>query len=515
MITAYTSESGAESVFEILRGEIAIERLIETNGQRKALCVSHSEKTPSLHVYDDHVHCFGCRFHGDVVDVWAVQRRIDRPIEAALDLAREFNVQLPAFSEEGGRKAEMRRRKEEKDLATARMLLKRLKDEISGGWAAVEWWEGRGFTSELRNRFLLSGTPETAVIPFWRRGGRIFGFIRRHLDEGPKYQNPEGEKSLFVPTPIKGELFLVEGYIDALAVAATDRNAIAVGGTNISDAQRAELQRIVQEGATIYILPDNDESGAEAARAWGRAFFPNAKICAASYGEGAKDIADNFAREGAQKTGEQLDWLMATSKDMIDIETEVAASIEGGVREKLAYSLENIVPLLARIGDDALRDATADIVVDQVKGLKKNWLTKAIKVEEGRVMAEMAHAMMQKAEAEAAQKAEEHRLKVASAQKEIDERLAKPGVLGKLRDAAAKMHNVRRDEKALELALLVALGAQPGAPSQREATRRQHPDDGSGGAGQEPYPRRRSEATSGGVLLCLRDRQRAKPLLRR
>jgi CHC2 zinc finger/Toprim domain len=34
----------------------------------KIVCPFHSEKTPSLHIYADHFHCFGCGAHGDRVD---------------------------------------------------------------------------------------------------------------------------------------------------------------------------------------------------------------------------------------------------------------------------------------------------------------------------------------------------------------------------------------------------------------------------------------------------------------
>ncbi|HZB09901.1 MAG TPA: toprim domain-containing protein [Rubrobacter sp.] len=449
------------SLFEVLRDRVGLDLIVSANGSGKARCVSpgHHDQDPSMHLYGDHAHCFACGFHCDVTDAWAAMRGFDKPVEAALDLAREFDVQLPEFSEEGRRRAEERRRKEEKDLATAQMLLRSLKDESCGGWDAVQWWEGRGFTSELRNRFLLSGTPGTAVIPFWRPGGRIFGLIRRHLDGKPKYQNPEGERPLFIPGPLGQEIFVVEGYIDALAVAATGRSAIAVGGTNISEAQGAELRGIISQGATIYILPDYDENGAQAARAWGREFFPQARVCQLSYGEGAKDIADAFARDGVRKTAEHLDRLMATSKAMIDIETELAAEIQGGPREKLSYALENIVPLLAKIRGIALRDATADIVVDRVKGLKKSWITKAIKAEEERIMREMMQAMMQEAETKTARRAQEYQEEVASAQEEINALLTPDG-LGRLRDTAAAMHNVYGDKEPLELALLVALGAQ-------------------------------------------------------
>lgn len=42
-----------------------------TSGRLVGLCPLHQEKTPSFHVYvdDDHYYCFGCRAHGDVIDL--------------------------------------------------------------------------------------------------------------------------------------------------------------------------------------------------------------------------------------------------------------------------------------------------------------------------------------------------------------------------------------------------------------------------------------------------------------
>jgi DNA primase len=207
----HTSESGAASVFEILRGEIAIERLIETNGHRKALCVSHSEKDPSMHVYEDHVHCYECGFHGDVVDVWAVRRGIERPIEAALDLARKFNVSLPEMNAESRQKAAERRQKEVDDLEMARHAHAAMEEHRH---QAREWWESRGFCADSRQTFLLGSTdwepvPRAAIIPFWHRG-RVMGLIRRQLEGEPKYilpkaeEFPGGHKPLFIPGPMGG-----------------------------------------------------------------------------------------------------------------------------------------------------------------------------------------------------------------------------------------------------------------------------------------------------------------------
>ena len=82
------------NVFAAIRDHVTLDQLVSANGTGKARCVapSHQDSHPSMHVYEDHVHCFSCGFHGDVTDVWAAQRGFGRPIEAALDLAREFGI---------------------------------------------------------------------------------------------------------------------------------------------------------------------------------------------------------------------------------------------------------------------------------------------------------------------------------------------------------------------------------------------------------------------------------------
>ena len=34
-------------------------------------CPFHADRTPSLKLYSDHFHCFGCGAHGDVIDLTA------------------------------------------------------------------------------------------------------------------------------------------------------------------------------------------------------------------------------------------------------------------------------------------------------------------------------------------------------------------------------------------------------------------------------------------------------------
>ena len=50
---------------------VPITDFIKVNGDGKAKCLWHNEKTPSLHVYEDtnSFYCYGCGQHGDVINV--------------------------------------------------------------------------------------------------------------------------------------------------------------------------------------------------------------------------------------------------------------------------------------------------------------------------------------------------------------------------------------------------------------------------------------------------------------
>ena len=279
------------SIFETLREQIPLDHIIQANGSGKARCVApgHPDASPSMHIYDDHVHCFSCRFHGDVADVWAAKHGFERTIEAALDLAREFGVELPEMSPEAQRKAQEHRKKEDLYLQQAQARHKAL--SLHG--AVSEYWEERGFGEQLQERYLLGASKDgtMAVIPFWNRG-RIKGLIRRKLRDEPKkylYPNAEdflgGYRPLFIPGPARAGAFLVEGIIDALALVASGESAVAIGGTGISREQLRELERLP---GPLYILPDADEEGASAAREWVRHLYPKALLCPAEYGGEAR-----------------------------------------------------------------------------------------------------------------------------------------------------------------------------------------------------------------------------------
>ncbi len=158
------------SVFEVLREQVSVHRILETGSGGKARCVApdHHDTNPSMNLYGDHVHCFSCGFHGDVTDVWAAMQRFDRPVEAAIALAREFGVELPEADPEAYSKALERREKETSYLEEARACCRALDRHTR----VLDWWAARGFGKGLREKYLLGANKDgtAAIIPFWHRG---------------------------------------------------------------------------------------------------------------------------------------------------------------------------------------------------------------------------------------------------------------------------------------------------------------------------------------------------------
>lgn len=69
VVSPSSSKTGPNSKLERAKAVPIINFLAFTN--KKALCIWHSERTPSLHYYSDKnkVYCWGCGAHGDVIDV--------------------------------------------------------------------------------------------------------------------------------------------------------------------------------------------------------------------------------------------------------------------------------------------------------------------------------------------------------------------------------------------------------------------------------------------------------------
>jgi DNA primase len=281
--------------FEELREQVNLaevaSRYTDLNPSGRALvgrcpCPNHEDTNPSFHVYPEgRFFCYGCRCRGDVTDLWAAVKGLKPGMEAGLDLAREFGVDLPTVSAEAKEKAERRRQQEADYLARAQEHHAALSRHPS----VVEWWEGRGFDEGLREKFLLGITDDgtEATIPFWNRG-RVHGIVRRKLEKDPdrKYLLPNkelfplGYRPLFIPGRVHEGMFLVEGYVDALALSALGYGVAAIGGTHPNQEQLEEIRRLP---GRIYVLPDADEEGRKAARRLVEDLYPKAMLCPPEY----------------------------------------------------------------------------------------------------------------------------------------------------------------------------------------------------------------------------------------
>jgi DNA primase len=277
------------NIFEMLREQIDLAeiaaRYTDFQPSGRALVgrcphPEHDDEHPSFYVYPEgRFFCYGCRWRGDVTDLSAALKGLKPGMEAALDLAQEYGVDLPTASAEAKEKAERRRQQEAEYLKQAEEYHEALLRYPS----VANWWEGRAFDEGLREKFLLgvASAGAEATIPFGNRG-RVHGIVRRKLEGEPKYVLPKkedfpaGYRPLFIPGRVREGMFLVEGYVDALALASLGYGVAAVGGTHPN---REQLEELKQLPGQLYVLPDADEEGEKAARRLVEELYPKAVLC--------------------------------------------------------------------------------------------------------------------------------------------------------------------------------------------------------------------------------------------
>lgn len=88
------------------------------------LCPNHAEKTPSLKVYERHVHCFGCGFHADVLALSQAIHRSDFSTAVGRIMALAGLTQAPVQDRRAAeaRQTERRQRKAAERRRNRRLL---------------------------------------------------------------------------------------------------------------------------------------------------------------------------------------------------------------------------------------------------------------------------------------------------------------------------------------------------------------------------------------------------------
>ena len=83
------------TIFETVREQIALPDAAQLYGissrSGNVSCVFHADRDPSMKLYTDHFHCFGCGAHGDVTDFTAQLYGLSK-IEAARKLCSDFGI---------------------------------------------------------------------------------------------------------------------------------------------------------------------------------------------------------------------------------------------------------------------------------------------------------------------------------------------------------------------------------------------------------------------------------------
>ena len=278
----------------------------------QALCPFHDEKSPSFSVSQDKqfYHCFGCGANGTAISFLMDYNNMGF-VEAVESLAARAGLDVPR---EGGGPA-----RKEANLSEFHELLELVIDyyrrqlkEHPQAARAVEYLKARGITGEVAAKFELGYAPpgwdnlistlgssdaaqqrlatsgmliqrdsggyydrfrDRIMFPIRDHRGRAVGFGGRVMDDStPKYLNsPETPifhkgRELYGLDQLRGaspaRLFVVEGYMDALALAQFGvGGAVATLGTA---ATRDHMERLFRMTTRVIFCFDGDEAGRRA-----------------------------------------------------------------------------------------------------------------------------------------------------------------------------------------------------------------------------------------------------------
>lgn len=277
------------------------------------LCPFHHEKTSSFSVSNENnlYYCFGCGAGGSVFDLIQKTRNLSFA-ESVECIAKEHNITLPQANNS-------QQYKEEEEIKKINSMTLRWFEKnlfSNEGLVALNYLSSRSITRDLISRFNIGYAlqDKTALLDYLSslgyslksiknagliteisgrtqskfRGRIIFSIINHHNEVigfggrslnqniSPKYLNsPEtsvfkkkytlyGENFIFNSTDKIKDIFVVEGYTDAIAMyRANVKNSVATLGTAISEHHIKKLWKVTNEPV---ICMDGDAAGHNAAK---------------------------------------------------------------------------------------------------------------------------------------------------------------------------------------------------------------------------------------------------------
>ncbi len=330
-----------------------------------ALCPFHQEKSPSMAIYPDSFHCFGCHRHGDIFDWWQYRYNLDFR-QALEDLARRAGVDLQPLTPEQRHVIEARRACED----ALKVLADHWAARLLATPAALKYTEGRAWTvetlraesvgyadggalpklgndqaqkvAEAVNRW--AGKHGGALVYIHRDGGRVVYLAARAITEKEHYNPPAdlaGERPPYLNaayTRNAAPLVIVEGQACAVTLGGWGIPALALAGSGATKTLTERLQQHAARGP-VYVVPDGDGKTNLAALA--EVIGPEMAIIALP--EGVKDVND-LAQNGA--TAEDFRKLWGQAETWLERLIEAARAEQGAARDRV---IEGLFPWLVRL----------------------------------------------------------------------------------------------------------------------------------------------------------------------
>ncbi len=361
------------------------------------LCPFHQEKSPSFNVNPERgfFHCFGCNAGGNAFTFVMRMTGTTFP-EAARALAARCGVEIPETS----RAAEGLDRLAEVNELAGRLFAEVLATSPRGEPGRV-YLEKRGLSRETVERFgigfapgeawveelekrgaarrdlvasgLLRAGREGRPVPLFRHrlvfpiralGGRIVGFGGRLIadEPGPKYINtPEtplyrkghhlyGLDIARDAVRSRGRVVLVEGYMDAVALAQAGLGEVAaVLGTAVTPDQLRLARRFAER---IVVCFDGDEAGRRAALRVFPLCVDQVDLWPEAVFLPSGEDPDTLVRAGGLPA---LEATLAAARPLADIFLDDIAPPGSGLREQ-TRAAQRMAELLPRVQEPRVRD---------------------------------------------------------------------------------------------------------------------------------------------------------------
>ena len=390
-----------------------------------ALCPFHDDKNPSLQISPEKgiFKCFSCGTGGDAIRFVQLYEHISFP-EAVRKVADIIGFHDPRLDSEESR-PRVDPEKEPlygciKTLAeyyryylltdegkTARdYLAKRGLDEESIKRFQIGYAPRDGQTTA---RFLLSkGYPIRAitgigitrnaqnpsdmnagrvVFPLSDPSGRIVGFSARKIyedDDGPKYMNSP-ETAIFQKGRClynyqaassearhKGFCYMLEGFMDVIALARSGLPAVALMGTSLTSDQVQLLRRL---GVEVRISLDGDLPGQEGMmKATGLLAAAGVPSRVVDYGDDERDPDDVFQEEGAEALKAKMSNLVSNFEFQLGF---YASKKKAETAEERKKVVQQFIPYIASLPSGIAKDDTI-VKLAKATGFESETIRRAV-----------------------------------------------------------------------------------------------------------------------------------------